>query len=208
MNMHTCRPDNPCHLHEQGKSKFAFIKEKMIETTRLRLIPCELEHFEAMLRDERELAGLLQVSLADDWLGFEAAREAIPYSYKYLKAHPSALGWWMYLFIHAADNTLIGPGGFKGEANADGMVEIGYSIAPGYRRRGLATEASRGMIDYAFSHPHVTRVDAHTLPDSNPSTKVLQKVGMKFMGTVQDPDDGEIWHWSLKREDYGVNRKS
>jgi [ribosomal protein S5]-alanine N-acetyltransferase len=177
----------------------------MIETAHLQLIPCELAHFEAMLRDEHELAALLRVKLADDWLGFEAAREAMPPSYEYLKAHPSALGWWTYLFIHTADSTLIGLGGFKGEADEGGMVEIGYSIAPSYRGQGLATEAAGAMIAYAFSHPHVTRVDAHTLPERNPSTRVLQNIGMKFAGPVHDPQDGEVWHWSLKREDYRVN---
>jgi [ribosomal protein S5]-alanine N-acetyltransferase len=177
----------------------------MIETKRLQLIPCELSHFEALLRDERELAAMLEVSLADDWLGFEAAREAIRPSYEYLKAHPSARLWWTYLITHRADRALIGLGGYKGEADSAGMVEIGYSIAPGYRRRGLATEAARGMIDRAFSHPHVTSVDAHTLPEENPSTRVLRKVGMKHMGTVHDPDDGEIWHWRLMREEHGVD---
>jgi ribosomal-protein-alanine N-acetyltransferase len=173
----------------------------MIETARLKLIPCELEHFDAMLRDENELARLLGVSLADDWMGGEEAREAIPYSYNYLKSHPEALGWWMYLFIHTEDNALIGIGGFKGVADAEGMVEIGYSIAPAYRQRGLATEAARGLVDYAFSHAHVTRVDAHTLPERNPSTRVLQRIGMRHVGLGQDPDEGEVWHWSLKREE-------
>jgi RimJ/RimL family protein N-acetyltransferase len=123
-------------------------------------------------------------------------------AYEYLKANPSALGWWTYLFIHKAHRTLIGLGGFKGEVNEEGMVEIGYEIAPGYRRRGLAREAAIGMIDYAFGHPEITRVDAHTLPEQNPSTGVLEKVGMKYLGTVHDPDDGDIWHWSVSREDY------
>lgn len=174
----------------------------MIKTERLILVPCELGHFEAMLRDERELAAMLGVSLADDWPGFEAARDAMSYSHEYLKSHPNALGWWTYLFIHSADNALIGLGGFKGEADESGTVEIGYSIAQGYRRRGLATEAARGMIDYAFSHPHVTEVIAHTLPEINPSTQVLQKVGMKQVGVSQDPDEGEVWRWSLKRDEY------
>ena len=174
----------------------------MIETARLKLIPCELAHFEAMLRDENELAGLLQVSLAKDWLGFEAAREAMPPSYQYLKSNPSALGWWTYLFVHTEDRALIGLGGYRGVPDSNGMVEIGYSIAPGYRGRGLASEAAAGMIDYAFSHTHVMRVDAHTLPEANPSTRVLQKVGMKYVGTDCDPDDGEVWHWRLEREDY------
>jgi RimJ/RimL family protein N-acetyltransferase len=179
------------------------MKEKvMIKTERLKLIPCELEHFEAMLSDERELADMLGVSMADDWLGFEAARDAMSYSYEYLKSHPSALGWWTYLLIHSADNALIGLGGFKGEADESGTAEIGYSIAPGYRRRGLATEASFGMIDYAFAHPHVREVIAHTLPERNPSTRVLERVGMKRDGVSQDPDEGEVWRWSLKRDEY------
>ena len=176
----------------------------MIETPNLLLIPCELPHFQAILRDQTELASLLRVSIADDWLGFPAAQEAMQPSYEYLKANPSALGWWTYLFIHAADNRLIGLGGFKGPPDAEGMVEIGYAIAPAYRGRGLATEAASGMMKYAFAHPEVNRVDAHTLPERNASVRVLERVGMKYVGPVNDPVDGEIWHWSVKREEYGV----
>lgn len=178
----------------------------MIETSRLQLLPCELSHFEAIIHDEAELAALLRVKLAPEWLGFPAASEAMRPAYEYLKSHPSALGWWTYLFIHKADRALIGLGGFKGEVNEDGMVEIGYEIAPAYRRRGLASEASRGMIEYAFAHPEIKTVDAHTLPERNASTGVLEKVGMKHLGTVSDPDDGEIWHWRVSREDYESSR--
>ncbi len=173
-----------------------------IETANLRLIPCGLAHFEAMLRDEKELAELLGVELAPEWLGFAAAREAMAPAYERLKSHPSILGWWTYLFVHGADKTLIGVGGFKGEADENGAVEIGYSIAPSYRGRGLATEAARGMIEHAFSHRHVTRADAHTLAERNPSTAVLEKVGMKLVGPVMDPEDGEVWRWTLSPGDY------
>jgi len=176
----------------------------MIETTRLQLIPCELSHFEAIIHDEQKLASLLRVELAEDWLGFAAAREAMQPSYDYLKANPHVLGWWTYLFVHKADRALVGLGGFKGEPNEEGTVEIGYAVAPAYRRRGLALEAAHGMVAYAFSHPEVKRVNAHTLPEQNASTKVLGKVGMKHAGTVNDPEDGEVWRWSLSREDYAV----
>ena len=174
----------------------------VIETSSLQLLPCDLAHFEAILSDERDLASMLQVSIADDWLGFPDASIFMRPGYDYLKSHPSAFGWWTYLFIHAADRTLIGLGGFKGAADAQGNVEIGYALAPAYRGRGLATEAARGMIDYAFSHPHVSRVIAHTMPEKNASTKVLTRVGMKFIGAVNDPEDGEVWRWSLERKDY------
>lgn len=174
----------------------------MIETARLQLIPCELAHFEAILHDKQQLASLLRVTLAEDWLGFRAAQEAMQPCYEYLKSHPSVLGWWTYMFVHKADCALIGLGGFKGEANEEGIVGIGYAIAPTYRRRGLAAEAARGMIEYAFSHPQVRRVDAHTLPESNASTRVLERVGLKYVGTAHDKEDGEVWAWSLSREDY------
>ncbi|MDQ3783354.1 MAG: GNAT family N-acetyltransferase [Actinomycetota bacterium] len=44
--------------------------------------------------------------------------------------------------------SLVGSGGYKGGPRG-GIVEVGYEIAPGHQNQGFATEASRGMIDYA-----------------------------------------------------------
>jgi RimJ/RimL family protein N-acetyltransferase len=120
-------------------------------------------------------------------------------SYERLKAQPSLLGWWTYLFVHKADRTLVGLGGYKGEPDVEGRVEIGYSIAPGYQRRGLAREAALGMIEHAFSDPRVRQVIAHTLPEKNASTRVLAGVGMRLLGQVHDPEDGEVWRWALMK---------
>jgi len=171
----------------------------MIETENLQLVPCELAHFEAIVNVPKRLEQLLDVSIADEWISFP---EAMPYGYEYLKTNPDALGWWTYLFVHARDKMLIGWGGYKGKADESGTVEIGYDIAPSYRNRGLATEAAQGLVDYAFSHPHVKAVDAHTLAEVNSSTKVLEKIGMKNVGSLHDPDDGEIWHWRLDKAHY------
>jgi RimJ/RimL family protein N-acetyltransferase len=176
----------------------------MIETVNLKLIPAKLKHFEAILTAQKQLEQMLGVTVFDNWFDFPgvASIEAIRFSYEYLKANPDALRWWTYLFIHARDNVLVGLGGYKGKADEAGMVEIGYAIVPAYRGRGLATEAAQGLVDYAFSHPHIKMVDAHTLAETNASTRVLEKVGMRHVGTAHDPDEGEVWHWRLKREDY------
>ena len=171
----------------------------MIETENLKLIPCELSHFEAILKDPRRLEQMLDVGLTECWLVFP---EAMQSGYEYLKANPSALGWWTYLFIHSKDKSLIGNGGFAGLPDESGMVEIGYAIAPAYRNRGLASEAAQGLVDYAFTQQQIKMVDAHTLAATNASTKVLEKIGMKRIGTTHDPDEGEVWHWRLMREDY------
>ncbi len=169
----------------------------MIETERLNLIPCKLKHFEAFERDENELGEMLKVELAEGWLVFP---EVISHSWEFLKNNSDAANWWMYFFVHQPDRKLIGNGGFKGKPDEAGTVEIGYAVAPAYRRKGLATEAAQGLIDFAFSHPQIRTIQAHTLAEENESVRVLRKVGMKFVKELNDLEDGDIWQWQLKRE--------
>ena len=169
----------------------------MIATARLRLIPATAAHFEALAESEARLAAALGVTAAEEWLEFDAARAAMAQAGEFLAEHPEAARWWTYWFVHAADARLIGLGGFKG-APAEGVVEIGYALAPAYRAQGLASEAAEGMIAFARAHA-VERILAHTLPEANRSTAVLERLGFACEGAVVDPEDGVIWRWSLAR---------
>lgn len=144
----------------------------MLKSDRLLLLSCELEHLGWLESNPSQLEQHLGISIPDQWTDFP---EVIPYSYNALKLNPSLAGWWIYLFIHAADKTLIGFGGFKGTPDDSGMVEIGYEIIPSYQKQGLATEAAHTLIDYALTHPFVKVIQAHTLTASNASTHVLKK---------------------------------
>lgn len=168
-----------------------------IRTARLRLEPAQHSDLLAVGLGEDVLAETLGVSIATDWAGADAM-EAISRSRDMLADDPALAQWWMHFIIHQADNTLIGLGGFKG-APSGGQVEIGYEIAPGYRRQGLASEAARGMVDRALANPDVDHVLAHTLPQESPSTMILRQLGLKFIQALDDPDDGPIWRWRLDR---------
>jgi ribosomal-protein-alanine N-acetyltransferase len=61
---------------------------------------------------------------------------------------------------------------------------------------------SKGMIAYEFSHEEVRAVRAHTLAQTNASNRVLQKVGMKFIVEVEDPEEGKVWRWQISRDEY------
>jgi RimJ/RimL family protein N-acetyltransferase len=172
---------------------------RAIETANLLLIPCQLAHVEAIMRDKKELARMLNLTVPDNWLTFP---ESMHYVYEHLKADPSALNWGFRLFVHARDRVLIGEGGFKGKPDEEGVVEIGYALVPEYRGRGLAAEAARGLASYAFSNPEVKIVQAHTLKDGTASINVLKKLGMSFVGTADDPDEGEVLRWRVERKDY------
>jgi ribosomal-protein-alanine N-acetyltransferase len=105
--------------------------------------------------------------------------------------------WISYLMVEAGE--AVGTAAFKGNPAADGSVEIAYFTFPPYEGQGHATEAARQLIALAFRDPAIRHVIAHTLPESNASTRVLTKVGMTNVGEVIDPEDGKVWRWSIAR---------
>jgi RimJ/RimL family protein N-acetyltransferase len=61
-------------------------------------------------------------------------------------------------------------------------VEIGYSLSPDMRGRGIATEAVGAVID-AFFAAGARRVRADTHPDNVASMRVLERLGFAYEGT-------------------------
>ncbi len=171
----------------------------MLTTANLKIIPTEPGHLELILRNKTELGALFKATVPEAW---PESLDAVPWFAEQLAADRALAEWLYYLVIHAADRVLIGNGGFKGRPDAHGLVELGYSIIPAYRCRGFATEVPRALLRFAFSQPEVNAVEAHTLPDNIASIRVLQKAGMKRIGTVQDPEDGELIKWRLNLTDY------
>jgi RimJ/RimL family protein N-acetyltransferase len=94
--------------------------------------------------------------------------------------------------------TLVGWGGFKGSPH-DGVIELGYAIAPSWEGRGLATAAVRELLREAFAAPEVQTVLAHTLAQPGPSVRVLQKAGFTHDGEVADDEVGMTWRFRLDR---------
>ena len=79
------------------------------------------------------------------------------------------------------------------------MVEIGYEVAPDFRGWALGTEIARALIGKAFESPDVERVQAHTLPETNASTAILEKCGLTKVEVVEDPEDGIVWRWEIRK---------
>lgn len=109
--------------------------------------------------------------------------------------------WHGYLGIESEARQLVGICAFKGKPNEASEVEIAYGTAPGLEGRGHATHMAAALVKLAFQSPAIRRVIAHTLPESNASGRVLQKVGMTKIGEVIDPEDGKVWRWEIGRPD-------
>lgn len=59
----------------------------------------------------------------------------------------------------------------------EGAAEIGYSIVPEYRERGIATEAVNGMCDWGFQRLGLKRIYARCDKGNLASQRVLKKAG-------------------------------
>lgn len=172
-----------------------------IETERLLLVPVKPEHVEAFFSGRDRLGALLAVKVPDDW---PVCPESMEYWREKAGELSGAGGWAGYFFIHKQDGVVAGDGGFKGPPDKNGKAEIGYAIVPAYRRFGLATEAAKALLDWAFTHAEVRCISAETLPGGGGSMRVLEKIGMSYEGTTTDPQEGSVYLWQISREEYSA----
>ena len=66
-----------------------------------------------------------------------------------------------------------------------GGTELGYRLYPAFWGRGLATEGGRALIASAFERQRLDRVVATTMADNTGSWRVLEKCGLRRVGTFQ-----------------------
>ena len=91
-------------------------------------------------------------------------------------ALPRAEPFGIWVMIERETETVVGDIGFFGPPDADGSVEIGYSVVPDRRRRGYATQAAHSLVVWAFQQPGVQRVVAGCEPDNEPSIRTLERL--------------------------------
>lgn len=115
--------------------------------------------------------------------------------------HPGEPAYATWFIIGAG--RLCGTAGFKGPPDAEGSVEIGYSVVQGDRRKGFATQTVALLTTRAFADPRVTTIKAETLPAGLASQQVLLKSGFVPAGSRVDPDDGPVLCFERRRKAIG-----
>jgi [ribosomal protein S5]-alanine N-acetyltransferase len=143
-----------------------------LETKRLILVPCTER---SLYTVEYEIGPHIQMHIEK------------------LKCDASFLGWGPWFVLDKKNHKALGDVGFKGKPNQEKTVEVGYGILPPYQNKGIATEAVKEVVRWAFSSGKVDRVVAECLVDNSSSVKVLQRLGMKKIGI-----DGNMIYWGLE----------
>lgn len=92
-------------------------------------------------------------------------------------------------------------------------AEIGYALSPKYWGQGLMTEAVRRIIAFGFDVKGFNRIQAVCEVPNIASARVLEKVGMRFEGTLrqyltQRKAPRDVNMYAVLREDWGKSESS
>jgi [ribosomal protein S5]-alanine N-acetyltransferase len=172
-----------------------------LETARLRLLPLSPEAIDALLTgDGARLRTLTGAAFPAPVRPPPLTEDVLPMVRDRLQADPAEAGWWTWAVIRKDTQEAVGSVGFGGGPDLEGAVMVGYATYPNVEGRGYATEAAAALVDWALSHPEVSRVCASMPPDNAAAIRVARKIGMRLLGTVWEEDLDDVMLYGIERD--------
>ncbi|CAM5710304.1 GNAT family N-acetyltransferase OS=Streptomyces tendae OX=1932 GN=GUR47_11355 PE=4 SV=1 [Streptomyces tendae] len=165
------------------------IRPDIIRTERLTLLPLQAEHAD-------EMATVLSDAGLHEFIGGAPdTAEALRTRYeRWTAGSPDPAVSWCNWAIQLRDATCL-TGTLQATITADdrgATAEIAWVVGAPWQRRGIATEAARGLVGWLREHP-VHTVVAHIHPDHKASAAVATAAGLV---PTDQWHDGEI-RWQL-----------
>lgn len=154
----------------------------------IRFVPLPPAALDALIAGDLSAAGvaaghpLSDYLVSESWL-WEIRRDQ-------LARDPAAAAWIARAAVAEPEGLVVGHAGFHGPPDADGMVEVAYSVDPAYRRRGYARAMLAAMLERAAAEPAVRVVRASISPDNEASLATIAGFGFVRAGEQWDEQDG------------------
>lgn len=148
----------------------------ILTTKRLKLIPFAPDHLEGLfaLNSDPEVMR---------YLGTPQTRDQVEASIKRQqeKWAKHGFGWWSV--FKRGSGELIGAACLQHLAHIEtNPLEIGWRLMPKAQGQGYATEAGQAAMDYAFEIIGETYLTAVTDPENTASARVMERLGMSYIG--------------------------
>lgn len=93
------------------------------------------------------------------------------------------LGYAPLIILTKYNGQFIGSGGVVPVKDAPD-VEIAYHFLPSAWGKGYATEAATAILEFGFESARLEEIIGLAFPDNVASWRVLEKAGMRFVGTA------------------------
>ena len=185
--------------------------EVRIETERLILRPYEPSDD----RDLHELVSQPEIMefIPEDVMTLQEVRRIITWLQEcYPKNTPEKIIKWTLAVVLKETNRVIGSCGLGPLDFSTDETELFYALRKEYWGKGLATEAARAVLKYAFKTIKIERLVAVTMPANVGSVKVIEKLGLSFEKKVTGLSgdfadyEGDLYY-TMTREEYLQDRR-
>lgn len=104
---------------------------------------------------------------------------------KYISSYEKS-DYYRWAIILKEANECIGQIAYFLVDNNNHFAEIEYCIGSLFQRKGLATEATKAIIEYGFDKMNLHKVQISHKSINIPSRKVIEKCGLAYEGTLRD----------------------
>ena len=163
-----------------------------IQTPHLELVSMSVPFMEALAAHDLDSAAKEIGATVPAWVADEL-ENFLKYRLGQLRVDPTIRVWLgraMVLTEDSGTRRVVGSIGFHGPPDAQGRLEVGYSVDPPYRRRGYASESVKALFDWAHATHGITRFIASISPDNDPSLRLTAAYGFLKVGEQIDDIDG------------------
>jgi ribosomal-protein-alanine N-acetyltransferase len=156
----------------------------------IRLLPLPLDAMRALVSGELALASELTGVELPTFFTDERMVWLCNYRINQIEHDPASAEWLVRVVVSHPGGDAVGHAGFHGPPDENGMVEVGYSVVPEFRRRGYARAIVRALLERAASEPGVRVVRASISPDNEASLATIAGFGFTRVGEQWDDEDG------------------
>lgn len=156
----------------------------------VRIVRLSPEALAALAASDLELATSLSPVPLSAWHVSEDCSWVWKYRAKQVVETPADLPWVTGILWDEALGVAVGQSGFHGAPDDAGMVEVGYSVDPAYRRRGYARAALELAIEHARLEPSVRTLRATISPTNEASLALIAQYPFVQNGEQWDEEDG------------------
>jgi RimJ/RimL family protein N-acetyltransferase len=161
----------------------------ILTTTRLVLRQLAMRDFEAFAVQLMDPVAMAPLSAAAD--RSSVWKKLASYNGMWML---SGAGWWAIELRETKELAGMVGAFFREPPRVD--LEIGWTVFPAHRRKGIATEAARAALAHGFAHHPVKRAIAHVDPPNVASARVCEALGMTLEGEV-DFYDTRLSRWVI-----------
>lgn len=174
----------------------------ILTTERLRLEPCNETHIEQLDKLNGDIEVMRYIT------GVAITLDETKAHIELVKELWKNCGFSSWSIIELKTGKLVGTGGIQHmEFNPDNPLEIGWRLLPSKWGQGFATEAARCMIEFAFETLGVEALRAVCHQDNVSSVKVMQRLGMQYLG-IERWYNLDTFAYCITKEHYFLNRNA